>query len=381
MLSPHGITTGAVAAVSESAGGASGVFSDPASVDDLTAAWGLDAGEAKAEESLRAAQDASSSSSSSSAAPVPKRSRRNASSPSAAAAAAAAAQECSEGAGALPSSGAQQQPSHYSLILPSGLDGTRALRGLQWVHLPEGALGGGPSARWAHACASVDGGRRVFFHGGLDAAGRVRGDTWCLEVEGEGSEKWTRKVEDAVEGGVGGGGSPRAWLAMVGVPERSLLVAIGRVEREAAGEAGASAGAAAPSTTPAATEVDMDVFDTSMDLWYPPVSNGKAPSRRAGHAAALVTQGILPGAGSAQRTPEPMIVMFGGLANRGVHEVRTMFCCPPSILAPPPPSPLSLSVCVLCFAPPPSLSLFFSHAPKHPPPSSSPSPRSTGLGE
>jgi hypothetical protein len=206
------------------------------------------------------------------------------------------------------------------------------------VHLPQGALGSAsPSARWGHAAASVDGDRKVLLYGGKDAEDRVRGDTWCLDLESEGGQQWACKVQDSHSGGMGSG-APRAWHAMVAIPERSMLVAIGRVDRGAAEEEGSSsssssATAVASSAAASSSEVDMDTFDTSIDLWYPPVSNGKAPSRRTGTAAALMPQGVLPGASSAQRTPEPMLVVFGGLANRGAHEVSgagaSRACLPP----------------------------------------------------
>ncbi len=336
-----GGVTGAAAAVGSASLAAPGiatssaVFSDASAVDDLTAGWGLEegggggcgGGGSGAEEVEGEAVEATSA-----VAPVNKRSRRSAPSPSLKHAAGGGGSGAAGEAGAPLAPGAAAAAgaadSLSALLLPPGPDGTRALQGLRWVHLPEGALGEGPCARWAHAAASADGGRHVVLYGGQDAAGRVRGDTWTLDVEGGGEgELWSRKVEDSSEAGAGAG-APRAWHAMVAVPERSMVVAIGRVDRVAAAEGGASASAASASASaaPAAGEVDVDIFDTTIELWYPPVSNGKAPSRRAGAAAALMSHGVLPGACSAQRTPEPMVVVFGGLANRGAHEVRA--CAP-----------------------------------------------------
>jgi len=108
---------------------------------------------------------------------------------------------------------------------------------------------------------------------------------------------------------------------MVGVPERSAVFAIGRVDR-VRGDESSAAVSTGEGGGAVGNDVDVDVFDTSIDLWYPPVGSGKAPSRRTGAAAALMRQGVLPGgSGSLQRTPEPMLIIFGGLANRGAHEV------------------------------------------------------------
>jgi hypothetical protein len=56
------------------------------------------------------------------------------------------------------------------------------------------------------------------------------------------------------------------------------------------------------------------------------VGNGKPPSRRSGTGASLVRHGILPGSGAtvAMSTPEPMVVVFGGLATRGANQESYM---------------------------------------------------------
>ncbi len=56
------------------------------------------------------------------------------------------------------------------------------------------------------------------------------------------------------------------------------------------------------------------------------MGNGKPPSRRSGAGSALVRHGIMPGAGAsvALATPEPMVVVFGGLATRGANQEAYM---------------------------------------------------------
>jgi hypothetical protein len=253
------------------------------------------------------------------------------------------------GGGGVGEDGAGGAADIGSLLCDAG-GGVRALVcGAQWVSLPAGALGAEePSARWGHGASVVDDGRRVVLYGGEEGGGAVRGDTWCLDTAGDGSAEegggaWSLRVGDG-DGAGGAGGAARAWHSMVAVPERGMIVAVGRVERDGGGEGGASGGAAAAAGG-GGGEVDVDVFDTSIDLWYPPVGAGRPPSRRVGAGAALVRCGLLPSASAAgaQRAPEPMVVLFGGLASRGANRSvrcarggRWFFSRP---RAPPPPPP------------------------------------------
>jgi len=142
-------------------------------------------------------------------------------------------------------------------VLPAGSaaedEGNATLVGAAWVALSAGALGAAsPSPRWGAAAASVDG-ARVVVYGGQDASDAVRGDTWALDtsVAAAGGDAWACRSDDAdAAAGGAGGASPRMWHTLVGVPDRNFLVAIGKVE------------GAAPST-----ELEIDVFDTSIDLW------------------------------------------------------------------------------------------------------------------
>jgi hypothetical protein len=328
----------------------------PFAADALTAGWA---------EELAAAPPAGGGASSSPAgaagAPAAKRPRRgrgegegassssSSSSSSSAAASgggAPAAGAGAAGAGGEGGGGAPTGAVDIGALLCEAPGGRALVSPCAWVALPAGALGASPSARWGHGACVVDEGRRVVLYGGEEGSGRVRGDTWCLDTAGGegGGDAWSLRVGDG-DGAGGAGGSARAWHAMVAVPERAMIVAVGKVGGEG-GEGGGACGGAGGAAAAAAGggDLDTDVFDTSIDLWYPPVGAGRPPSRRVGTGAALVRAGLLPSAssGGAQRLPEPMVVLFGGLATRGANRsVR------------PPPFPPFRRQVVLKSAPPP----------------------------
>ena len=165
------------------------------------------------------------------------------------------------------------------LVLPAGAaledEGSATLIGSSWVSIDPSCCGAGPSPRWGAASASVDD-ERIVFYGGEDEHGLVRGDTWSLNIASSHGDAWACRVDDAgatfatpvamaaaASAAAGGtttttskasgnsnGASPRMWHSLVAVPERNFLVAIGKVE------------GGAPSS-----ELEIDVFDTSIDLW------------------------------------------------------------------------------------------------------------------
>ena len=144
------------------------------------------------------------------------------------------------------------------LVVASGTgDDTLALVGASWIPLSNSALGAyAPSPRWGHAAAIVDD-SRVVLYGGQDATDAVRGDTWSLDISNDSvsaRDAWSCRIQDQATSAVGGaaGASPRMWAALVPVPERNLLVTIGKVD----GPASSSS-----------NELEIDVFDTSIDLW------------------------------------------------------------------------------------------------------------------
>ena len=153
---------------------------------------------------------------------------------------------------AVPAS-AQGAFSRY--VLPAGSlaedEGSATFLGASWVNVDAGCLGSAhPSPRWGLASACVDD-QRLVFYGGQDSLGVVRGDTWSLDTASAQDDAWVCRVDDADSAAGGAGGaSPRMWHSLVAIPERNILVTIGKVE------------GSAPSS-----ELEIDVFDTSIDLW------------------------------------------------------------------------------------------------------------------
>jgi len=156
-------------------------------------------------------------------------------------------------AAAAPPASAQGALSRH--VLPAGSlaedEGSATFLGASWVNIDAGCLGSArPSPRWGLASACVDD-QRLVFYGGQDSQGVVRGDTWSLDTASAQDDAWVCRVDDADSAAGGAGGaSPRMWHSLVAIPERNILVTIGKIE------------GSAPSS-----ELEIDVFDTSIDLW------------------------------------------------------------------------------------------------------------------
>lgn len=163
-----------------------------------------------------------------------------------------------------------------------------------------------PTGRWGHAAAPLDS-THILVNGGEVTDNDIQADSYILDVVNGGTWKKEPQDLDAV---------PRVFHSLVHIPEKGWTVAFGGNNNGGSSTAATTEEGTLSSNTATGTE-ELSVFDPNISLWYTPKAVGKFPSKRSGHSMTLVPKCKLPQTSAASRDAEPMLLIFGGLRDKG----------------------------------------------------------------